>query len=37
VYSHKPRDADMDALQISPLGEGVPPLIKSNGDLIGHK
>jgi hypothetical protein len=37
VYAHKPRDAaDMDALQISPVGKGTPPLIKSNNDPIGH-
>jgi hypothetical protein len=37
VYAHKPRDAaDMDALQISPVGKGTPPLIKSNSDPIGH-
>ncbi len=37
VYATKPRDAaDMDALQISPVGKGTPPLIKSNSDPIGH-
>jgi hypothetical protein len=37
VYATKPRDAaDMDALQISAVGKGVPPLIKSNSDPIGH-
>jgi hypothetical protein len=37
VYATKPRDAaDMDALQISPVGKGTPPLIKSNNDPIGH-
>jgi hypothetical protein len=37
VYATKPRDAaDMDALQISAVGQGVPPLLKSNSDPIGH-
>ena len=37
VYATKPRDAaDMDVLQISTVGHGVPPLIKSNSDPIGH-
>jgi len=37
VYATKPRDAaDMDVLQISAVGHGVPPLIKSNSDPIGH-
>jgi hypothetical protein len=37
VYATKPRDAaDMDAIEIVPVGRGVPPLIKSNSDPIGH-
>jgi hypothetical protein len=37
VYATKPRDAaDMDAIEILPVGKGVPPLVKSNSDPIGH-
>jgi hypothetical protein len=37
VFATAPRDgADMDAIEILPTGQGVPPLIKSNSDPIGH-
>jgi hypothetical protein len=37
VVPPHPRDAsDIDAIQISPAGKGVPPLIMSMPDLIGH-
>jgi len=37
IFATAPRDgADMDALEIFAVGSGVPPLIKSNADPIGH-
>jgi hypothetical protein len=37
VYSKAPRDsADMDAIEISAAGSGVPPTLTSNSDSLGH-